>query len=82
MSLTTHTDSGKKLNIESKCESTFDSVTASYNFTATFTVPKLISVAIHNFHPIFSRIKSEDAPIIGGRTDNPIVNKIKVCQHM
>lgn len=80
MSLTTHTDSGK-LDIELNCESTFDSATTSYNFTATFTVPKLISVAIRNFVTVFGRIKSESAPILGRGTRTRIVNKIKVCQH-
>ena len=81
MSLTTHTDSDTKLDIELNCESTFDSATASYNFTATFTVPKLISVAIRNFFTVFGRVNSEYAPILGRGSHSQIVNKIKVCQH-
>lgn len=78
MSLTTHTDPEDKLDIELHCESTFDSATTSYNFTATFTVPKLINVAIRNFFTLFGRVNSENSPIL--RPHTRIVNK-KVCQH-
>lgn len=79
MSLTTHTDSGKKLDIELICNPIFDSATASYNFTATFTVPKLINVAINNFNAIFQQVPSKYAPI-PSRPVRKTVNT-KVCQN-
>ena len=79
MSLTTRTDSGKRLDIELNCKPIFDSATASYNFTATFTVPKLINVAIRNFTAVFGRVPSEDAPILGRETNSTKV-ETKVCQ--
>lgn len=79
MSLTTHTDSGKKLDIELNCKPIFDSATASYNFTATFTVPKLINVAISNFSALFQQISSTYAPVLI-RAVHEIVKK-KVCQN-
>lgn len=83
MSLTTHTDSGKTLDIELNCKPIFDSATASYNFTATFTVPKLINVAINNFNARVYQIPSKDAPIPSHSVTNPkpFIVKTKVCQN-